>query len=357
MNSRKKLLVLWIWVVACVLFLQTMYSGQVYSKTYTIYEWTLEPKVDGSVHVEVKVTIGSSCSSYYFGLSKSRPVKNIEAQEIETGKTIKITEIEEENKIRYKFEFGTEKEKGFQFFVEFDRLNEVIEKDDEVYYFGWKWSGTHKHVATIILPKNHELLYTDYLDPKEISSRLGCVSVTFERPDPESEAFHFGVTFSQRGVQSISDKDNDGVTDDRDSCYNPECKTVDSQGCPKDSDSDGVIDCDDDCRYEKGPASNDGCPEDPGDKDNDGVTDDRDSCYNPECKTVDSQGCPKDSDSDGVIDCDDDCRYEKGPASNDGCPEDYSTNILEYWWVIAMLFCALGAILYLNHKRPSKLKM
>ena len=72
---------------------------------------------------------------------------------------------------------------------------------------------------------------------------------------------------------------------------------------------------------------------------------------------MDSQGCPKDSDSDGVTDCDDDCRYESGPASNDGCPISPWKNILEYWWVIAVLFCVLGAILYLNHRRPPKLKM
>ena len=118
-----------------------------------------------------------------------------------------------------------------------------------------------------------------------------------------------------------------------------------------------MTDCDDDCRYDKGPAYNNGCPEKPGDKDNDGITDDRDSCYNVGCTIVDSRGCPKDSDSDGVTDCDDDCRYDKGPASLNGCPEDYKTNIFKYWWVIAVLISVLGVVLLLNYRRPQKLKM
>ncbi len=72
------------------------------------------------------------------------------------------------------------------------------------------------------------------------------------------------------------DRDKDGVTDDRDNCYNPGCTDVDSQGCPYDTDGDGVDDCDDRCKYSKGPASNNGCP---GDKDNDGVNDDRDNYH------------------------------------------------------------------------------
>ncbi|MGC1121225.1 MAG: hypothetical protein WBA22_09030 [Candidatus Methanofastidiosia archaeon] len=93
------------------------------------------------------------------------------------------------------------------------------------------------------------------------------------------------------------------------------------------------------------------------DSDGDGVSDSSDQCYNPNCDPVDSQGCPRDSDSDGVFDCDDRCTYEKGPASNSGCPEDYSTSLLKYWWVIVVLIVALGGIIYLNHKRPPKLKM
>jgi hypothetical protein len=160
-----------------------------------------------------------------------------------------------------------------------------------------------------------------------------------------------GVASNDGCQPASSDKDSDGVNDDRDSCYNPGCSIVDSQGCPKDSDSDGINDCDDRCRSHSGPSSNNGCPEEPSDRDSDGVTDDRDSCYNPGCSIVDSQGCPRDSDSDGINDCDDDCRYEEGPGSNNGCPEDYSKNILKYWWVIAVLIVALGALSFLSQRR------
>ncbi|KYK35563.1 MAG: hypothetical protein HXS48_20720 [Theionarchaea archaeon] len=122
------------------------------------------------------------------------------------------------------------------------------------------------------------------------------------------------------------DADGDGVTDDQDNCYNPDCHIVDSKGCPEDSDNDGVNDCDDDCPYDKGSSSNDGCPESPSDRDNDGVTDDQDNCYNPGCSIVDSRGCPKDSDSDGLDDCEDDCPTEYGEKSNDGCPTTSTTS-------------------------------
>ena len=121
------------------------------------------------------------------------------------------------------------------------------------------------------------------------------------------------------------DEDGDGVPDDHDDCYNPGCYIVDSRGCPLDSDSDGVDNCDDDCPYDDGPSSNDGCPIPSSDNDGDGVNDDQDYCYNPGCHIVDSQGCPLDSDSDGVYDCDDSCPSEYGERSNNGCPPSVTT--------------------------------
>jgi len=114
------------------------------------------------------------------------------------------------------------------------------------------------------------------------------------------------------------DRDSDGVLNSSDQCYNPGCTIVDSQGCPKDSDGDGVRDCDDDCPSEYGTADN-GCPGGDVDSDGDGVPDSQDNCENPGCTIVDSQGCPKDSDEDGIIDCDDNCPSEYG-ATGDGCP-------------------------------------
>jgi hypothetical protein len=57
------------------------------------------------------------------------------------------------------------------------------------------------------------------------------------------------------------------------------------------------------------------------DSDGDTILDDHDLCYNPGCYEVDSQGCPRDSDEDGVPDCDDACDFFPGEPTGDGCPE------------------------------------
>ena len=92
---------------------------------------------------------------------------------------------------------------------------------------------------------------------------------------------------------------------------------------PVDSDGDGIIDENDNCPNEAGPASNNGCPEDGGDTDSDGdgVLDGDDDCPDtPTGATVDANGCPIDSDSDGVYNGIDACPDQAGPADNDGCP-------------------------------------
>jgi OOP family OmpA-OmpF porin len=69
--------------------------------------------------------------------------------------------------------------------------------------------------------------------------------------------------------------------------------TVDKDGCPIDSDKDGVIDCRDKCpNTPEGCAVNkDGCPLD---SDNDGVIDCRDKCPNtPAGAKVDKDGCSR----------------------------------------------------------------
>lgn len=131
------------------------------------------------------------------------------------------------------------------------------------------------------------------------------------------------------------DRDQDGVSDAVDRCYNPGCTKVDSQGCPKDTDGDGVNDCEDRCLREAGSSANNGCPAgsdtstdtgtDTADADNDGVPDSQDQCSNPDCAVVDAQGCPKDSDNDGVTDCEDQCPNEYS-TQNDGCPTPDADN-------------------------------
>ena len=98
----------------------------------------------------------------------------------------------------------------------------------------------------------------------------------------------------------------------------------DDQG-PVDSDGDGVIDENDSCPNEAGPASNNGCPETGDtDSDGDGVLDGDDNCPDtPTGATVDSNGCPIDSDGDGIYDGIDACPNENPVVdeNNDGCED------------------------------------
>jgi len=116
------------------------------------------------------------------------------------------------------------------------------------------------------------------------------------------------------------DNDGDGVLDGDDRCP-LEPGPADSDGCP-DSDGDGLADSVDECDQEledrDGFEDDDGCP-DP-DNDGDGVLDEPDRCPL-EPGSPENEGCP-DRDGDGVIDPIDNCPDEPGPASNQGCEEE-----------------------------------
>lgn len=108
------------------------------------------------------------------------------------------------------------------------------------------------------------------------------------------------------------DTDGDGIPDHKDKCPTvaglPKYK-----GCP-DTDGDGIIDSEDACPEAAGSAATQGCP----DADGDGVADKDDACPNA-AGDPQQQGCP-DTDGDGVYDHLDKCPKEIGPASNQGCP-------------------------------------
>jgi OmpA-OmpF porin, OOP family len=141
-----------------------------------------------------------------------------------------------------------------------------------------------------------------------------------------------GLTFDSK----VLDRDQDGVTDDRDPCpEDPEDldKFEDADGCPDlDNDQDALPDSADKCPNQPedldGFEDKDGCP-DP-DNDNDGVPDVSDHCVGePETKNGfdDADGCPdvKDTDSDGVLDENDKCPDQPedtdGFEDTDGCPD------------------------------------
>ncbi len=146
----------------------------------------------------------------------------------------------------------------------------------------------------------------------------------------------------------VTDRDGDGVPDDRDACIDvpgPETGDPRTNGCPPpppppppaDRDGDGVLDKDDACPDVAGektsdPATN-GCPA-PKDSDGDGVLDKDDACPTvPGLKTADpkTNGCPDpDRDKDGVPNDVDACPDEPGPQDPDpkrsGCPKAFIQN-------------------------------
>jgi hypothetical protein len=190
-----------------VVLLSTVGSDLMYSQSQNDHEWTLEPKTDGTAHVEVEITTGTKLSLFGFVFPKTTPIKKIEAWEKETRNLIDITETKEGDKVIYTLEFEKVKSKGFQFVVEYDISKVVQEVYDEVYYFSWNWESEldSSHTATVILPRNHELLDTDYTDPEDVSSHRNQVHVVFTDDVSGTESFHIMVMFSQKGVQLKKD--------------------------------------------------------------------------------------------------------------------------------------------------------
>ena len=85
-----------------------------------------------------------------------------------------------------------------------------------------------------------------------------------------------------------SDKDKDGVTDDKDECPDV-AGEIALIGCP-DKDGDGVADKNDKCPDEKGSVNHSGCPAP--DSDGDGLNDDVDKC--PKLRgSLENNGCPE----------------------------------------------------------------
>jgi len=144
------------------------------------------------------------------------------------------------------------------------------------------------------------------------------------------------------GASPPSDRDGDGIADDRDGCPDdPEDRDgfEDRDGCPDhDNDQDGIRDADDGCpnlaedvdHFE----DDDGCPD--VDNDYDGILDADDACpmeaEDPD-GFEDEDGCPEsDNDSDGLADGEDKCPDEpetvNGYADDDGCPDDVLARVV-----------------------------
>ncbi len=191
-------------ILACILLLQTICMGQVYSELCFDLEWTLEPGTNGEIYVKATITMEVRSSSFMLPFSKKTPIRNMKAWEAETEKSITITETEERDTTIYTLDFGSVKRKGFQFLIEYDQ-SEMVEELDEIYRFEWGWEFFCEvsQKVTVILPENHELLETDYVDPVKVSSHQDCLHLVVSENVPQGETFRIGVTFSQKGVELI----------------------------------------------------------------------------------------------------------------------------------------------------------
>lgn len=129
------------------------------------------------------------------------------------------------------------------------------------------------------------------------------------------------------------DSDGDGFVDPNDQCKAE--PGVFPDGCPdRDSDADTVLDSKDACPKEAGPPDKGGCPVRDGDKD--GVPDDFDQCPT---AAGPLNGCPDlDPDKDGVNAPEDQCpdrpELRNGFEDEDGCPDEIPEKIRKFTGVI-----------------------
>jgi len=142
---------------------------------------------------------------------------------------------------------------------------------------------------------------------------------------------------------------NDGQSCTEDICINPGTTSSYCKFEPKDTDGDGVSDCDDLCPNEYGLASKQGCPmiacESHSECD-DGQECTEDRCVNPGLSNSYCSHIPKDTDNDGIDDCNDACPNQAGSKNNNGCPE---TNWLMYAGI--GIVAGGGLLLYLKKRR------
>ncbi|MES2431799.1 MAG: OmpA family protein [Bacteroidota bacterium] len=162
------------------------------------------------------------------------------------------------------------------------------------------------------------------------------INSQYRMPVTENVAYHFYHSFGVAGplnytkkkvkakpvpvipvVEAPKDADSDGVLDVDDNC--PDVKGFASlKGCP-DGDGDGITDSLDKCPSVLGLAKYEGCPVP--DTDKDGINDENDKCLDI-AGVARYSGCPvPDTDKDGINDEEDKCPTEAGAAANYGCPE------------------------------------
>ena len=151
----------------------------------------------------------------------------------------------------------------------------------------------------------------------------------------------FRFTAGLMWAPSHDDSDGDGILDTEDDCrLSAEDKDGfgDDDGCPElDNDSDNLLDVADKCPLDpednNGIDDDDGCPD--GDIDGDRIADARDLCPNDREDLdayEDQDGCPElDNDHDGILDSADACTEKpetvNGFEDRDGCPDEVTVAV------------------------------
>ena len=208
-------------IICLILFLLAEMKQSYSAERYHIYEWTFEPHIDGSVHVEWRVTICCEEKTFSTTWGKGRPIENVKVRDAETGESLESTLVDEGNMTKLQIELDEKGKSGYQFIVELDRLNSVRE-ENEAYYFDFGYSGRIEHAITIILPQGHEFLYATLLDVEKVYTQANRVSVLFEKVSHEEEQFDVGIHFSDKGVQLLKNAENyfrDGQYSDAEENY------------------------------------------------------------------------------------------------------------------------------------------
>lgn len=203
MRRFRVFIILWAVLFLCA-GIEQSYSATIYHR----YEWVCEPHMNGSVHIEWKVTL--CCEEKIFSTTwgKGRPIKNVKAKDAKTGESLQATIVDEGDRLKLQIELGEKGTSGYQFIIELDRLYSVKE-EDEAYYFDFGYSGSIEHTITVVLPTGHEFLYAQYLDVEKVTTGANRVSVFFEPVSHEKEQFDVGVWFSDRGVQLLERAETD----------------------------------------------------------------------------------------------------------------------------------------------------
>jgi outer membrane protein OmpA-like peptidoglycan-associated protein len=155
-----------------------------------------------------------------------------------------------------------------------------------------------------------------------------------------------GLTFtldrSKPSPPAPPDSDGDTIVDANDQCPNEAGPAP--TGCPvKDADQDGIPDAQDECPAAAGPAPR-GCPAPP-DTDGDGIADESDKC--PAQPGLQPDGCPDpDPDKDGIEGSLDQCpdapETKNGFEDGDGCPDELPEPLRQFSGVIQGIEFAFG---------------